>query len=532
MADFFENTMAPWYPYRNDIIRLELPEGLARIGSMAFYGCKNLTAAVIPNSVESIGDFAFTNCTGMEILSLGNGVRTIGEAAFSDCISLKSLELPSGLTAIGLKGFYRCESIPSVVVPGTVTSLGISAFAYCSNLISADVRAPLAKLPEYLFYGCERLSAVSLPDSLSGISTYSFRGCESLNTVYYGGTSQTLDQVQQSIGNEVPGFENTGYISNADPGGPVISGTMKEDSNGTLIQENVTVIPGSNSTVTTKVESPVDTSQPEKTEAEITITVNGNQGWEEAKGILEKELEKLPDNTDNVTVDVYVKETDEIDSGFVESLAGKPVDVTITTQNGSVWKMDATQMDAEKNSGDYNLNYTLTAGTDELTAELGGNASFVLKFAESAKVNAEVLIRLGNTWSNQGATLFQREKDGISRIQAALVDYDGYAHFYLASVDKDIEYYIGMNIPADVQENAPIVPEEMLTNYGNVENIQPIQYEITGRKSSWNMGLGKVMAILAAVMVSAVAVVGAVMFFWNKQRLKNGYVPNWDDDET
>jgi len=45
------------------------------------------------------------------------------------------------------------------------------------------------------------------------------------------------------------------------------------------------------------------------------------------------------------------------------------------------------------------------------------------------------------------------------------------------------------------------------------------------------MGLGKVMAILAVVMVSAIVVVGAVMFFWNKQRLKAGYVPQWDDEE-
>ena len=537
MTDFPESTMAPWHPYREEILNLQLPDGLTTIGDLAFYGCRHLTSAAIPNSVTAIGHYAFAGCENMQMLSLGSGVRTIGEAAFSDCYSLKSLDLPGSLISIGKKGFYRCESITSVTVPSSVTSMGVSVFAYCENLVSANIQATVKVLPEYLFYGCERLTSVVLPDVTEDIGDFSFRGCDGLSTVYYNGTSQSPEQIQSSIGNAAPNFTNNGSVnSGTSTGTPVTSTTIQQNANGSTTQNNVSVTPGSNSSVSSNVEH---TYQPdgthEETKVEITVNVNGSQGWEEAKDNLEQELEKELENnsdkTDKVIVNVFVKDTDEIDSDFVESLVGKPVDVIITTQNGSSWKMDAAKLDSEAASHKYNLNYTLAAGTEELTAELGGNASFVLKFAESAKVNAEVLIRLGNTWANQGATLFQREKDGVSRIQAALVDYDGFAHFYLASVDKDTEYYIGMNVPLDTPEEAPIVPEEMLTNYGNAENIQPIQYEITGRKSSWNMGLGKVMAILAAVMVSAIVVVGAVMFFWNKQRLKNGYVPKWEDDE-
>ena len=51
MTDFPESTMAPWYPYREEILRLELPSGLTSIGNLAFYECKYLTAVVIPSSV-------------------------------------------------------------------------------------------------------------------------------------------------------------------------------------------------------------------------------------------------------------------------------------------------------------------------------------------------------------------------------------------------------------------------------------------------------------------------------------------------
>ena len=72
----------------------------------------------------------------------------------------------------------------------------------------------------------------------------------------------------------------------------------------------------------------------------------------------------------------------------------------------------------------------------------------------------------------------------------------------------------------------------MLAGDQKIESITPpVQYEITGRSSSWGMNLGQVMGILAAVMVGVIALVGFVMYSLNKRRLKQGYVPEWDDDE-
>ena len=536
MTDFPESSMAPWYHLRDQILRVELPGGLTHVGSLAFYGCSALTAVSVPGSVDSIGSYAFANCTGMEILNLGS-VKTVAEGAFSDCYSLAALSLPGTLKTIGTKAFYRCESITSVKVPSSVTSLGMSAFGYCKSLVTADVQASISKIPEFLFYGCDRLSAVSLPDSTDSISQYAFRGCNQLSTVYYDSTEQSLDSVKNSIGSGLPVFGSTGYVSNETPDNSFSSGSGTDNGDGSVTLENVVVTPGTDASVTTKVEHTMVPGSDENSYAsDITVSVNGEDGWQEAKDIVAKELEQISDrvSSDNVqnsdtSIQIYVNNTDRIDADFLNTMAGKPVQVTITTENGSVWKIHGSQLTEDSTSGMYDLSYTLSPGTEELSKELGSDSSFYLQFHNSAQVNSEVLIYLGSAWRMQNATLFQRDRNGVTRLQTVMTDYNGYAHYYLASVDEKTEYMIAMNlyIPTEL----PILPEEVLAQYGNAVNFEPIQYEITGRTSSWNMHLGQVMSILAAVMVGVVLIVGATMYIINKRRLKNGYVPQWDDDE-
>ena len=533
MADYTDPDSIPWYPYRQEIVRLKLPSGLSSVGDMAFYNCNNLTAVVIPDSVTEVGQFAFAMCSNLQILKIGSGVRTIGEAAFSECYKVTSLDLPEGLKSIGTKGFYRCETITSVRVPSTVSSMGVSVFAYCKNLVTAHILAPLKTLPDYMFYGCERLAAVTLPVTTKDVGSHSFRGCDELSTVHYGGSDQDVSELYSAIGSEVQKFGATGAVTQEPSGGSsVTSGSLWMDQDGNYNQDNVTVTTGENSSVSSKVEN---TYQPDGTHigssAEVNVNINNEQGWKEVQDTVEQELDKVTEKTENITVNIFVKDTDEIDSDLIDSIGEKNVTVTVTTSNGSSWVVDAEQWGKSELSGDYNLSHTVTAGSEELSNELGGYSCFRLVFSKSAVVNSEVLIHLGNSWAHQAATLLQRDQDGLRKIQTTIVDRDGYAHFYLASVDADTEYAIGINLPREENSPAPIVPEIKQTGSTNMVNYNPIQYEITGRSSSWGMGLGQVMGILAVVMISVIVVVGAVMFAWNKRRLKNGYVPDWDDDD-
>ena len=532
MSDFYDSTMAPWYPLREEIQRISLPEGLTHVGKLAFYGCENVLSVSIPGSVVSIGDYAFAHCEGMQILSLGS-VRTIGKAAFSDCYNLLALDLPGSLQSIGIKGFYRCQSISTVTVPSSVTSLGVSTFAYCKNLISADVRANVQQLPEYMFFGCERLSSVALPSSMNDMGTYSFHECSALSTVYYDGTAQTPSQLQSTIGSANPNFGNQGTVTTEKPGNSASSGGYQEKPDGTVSLDQTTVIQGDNSSITTKVENSVqpgsDTDEI-KQDVQITVTVNGDKGWEEAKENTQKELENIKDTTNSANINVFVKDTEKVDSDFVQSLSGKPANVTITTQNGSVWKLDAATLESKKNTG-YNLSFILSAGPEDISRELGCDRSYCLQFVSSAEVNSEVRIALGASWREHVATLFQRGEEGLEKVQSVVVDSKGRACFYLASVDKNTQYYIAMDLPGELISKDVVVSEDTLKTLNAKGYNPPMQYEITGRKSSWNMGLGQVMSILAVVMISVVVLVGFIMYQWNKQRLKNGYIPQWDDED-
>ncbi|MBR2890076.1 MAG: leucine-rich repeat domain-containing protein [Oscillospiraceae bacterium] len=539
MWDFPESEMAPWYGYRHEIFRLVLGDGISSVGDLAFYDCYNILAVTVPDSVTDIGSYAFAGCSGMEMLRLSRNLKTLGECAFSDCVKLQSLRLPEGLLSIGLKGFYRCESIPTVTVPASVTSIGVSAFGYCKSLVSADIQAQITTVPEFLFYGCGKLTTVSLANATEDISEFAFRGCDNLGTVYYDGDAKTAQEIQEIIDNDVPGFQDNGHVSDSTPTDSSTTTTVTENEDGTVTQENTTVTEGDNSSVSTTVESTREENAQTggSYEAEIVVTVEGEEDWDDVTDTVEDALEDLNESAvvtggdvEDVQITVYVTDSDSVDQEFLASMAGRDVIITVVTANGSQWRIDASQMDRTNLSGVYDLAYILTAADSTVTGELNADTAFSLRFLFPAVINAEVLIRLGDNWSYQNATLFQRLDGELIRRQDVVVDTKGYAHFYLASVDEQSEYFIAMNL--EVENDDAIIPDELLAEYGeNAVRYTPIQYQITGRTSSWGMDINQVTWIMVGVLGTTVVVVGFVMYMMNKRRLAMGYVPEIDEED-
>ena len=536
MNNFPESTMAPWYHLRKEILRISLPEGLTSVGDLAFYECAKVKTLVIPNSVTRVGIYAFSGCAGLELMNLGSGIRRIEEGAFSDCAKLAALSLPEGLQFIGMKAFYCCGSIPTVLVPASVTHIGMSAFAYCESLISAEIRANISEVPEYLFYGCDHLSSVILSETTTEISAFSFRSCDSLSSVYYGGTSMTQEEIRESVSQNIPDFQDNGYVGSTPVGGTASSSDVKENTDGSFTQQNSTVRPGDNSTVTTTITGnhPSDSLSGEVS-SEITVIIGGEGGWQEAGKAVDDALEDVNQvitNTGSTSkpteITVYVQNDGAINQEFVDNLSNREVKVTIITQDGSTWKLDTANM--QSGSGAYDLRYDVAfAGTD-ICAELGVNSCFRVTFRSTAQINTEVLIRIGEGFALQNATLLQREKE-LARIQTGIVDTAGNAHFYLGAVDAGTEYYIAINLP-DITVDDAIIPEELNNQFGSPELTQAIQYEITGPKSSWGMTFNQVTWIMIGFLGTTVLVVGIVMFSLNKRRLRMGYVPDlYEEDE-
>lgn len=536
MTNYTENNMAPWYHLRDEIVRLELPAGLTSIGDLAFYGCDRLTAVVIPDSVTRIGAYAFARCSEMALLNLGSGLTEIGESAFAECYAVASLRLPDSLRSLGKNAFYRCESITSVVIPAGVTQIGYAAFAYCLDLVTADFRAAVSEVPELLFYGCEKLITVTITGNVDTIGDFAFRGCDALSSVHYGGGVISTEEIQKMINNDIPGFEVSGLVTDSTANGTITSGSTTENEDGTVTQENITVTKGENSSVstrqeTTHTEDPADNSY----SMDITVTVEGEDGWDEAADAVEDALKNYSDNVASGAgeakppqIDIYVKNTDTIDQEFVDNLAGRDLIVTITTQDGSVWKLNGMDLEKQFGSAIYNFGYSLTAGSRELCQELETETSYILNFHSAAVINAEVLITLNPSLAHQTATLILKNGKELTRIQTVVVDTQGKAHFFLGSVRDDMDYYIAMNLPS---QGDVIIPNEMASAYGQPIRYDPIEYEITGRTSSWGMTIGQVTWIMIGVLFAVVVTVGFVMYTLNKRRLRMGYIPNLDEED-
>ena len=528
MTNFPESSMAPWYEYRDQISKVSLPEGLTSIGNLAFYGCDAITSVSLPNSVQSVGVYAFSGCSGLVMLNLGTGLQIIGEAGFKECSSLRTVRLPSSLTDIEYQAFYRCESLVDITVPGSVTNMGTSVFGYCYDLIRADVQADISELPNWTFYGCSSLTDVYLPDSLEGVEEFAFYDCTSLSTIEYDGSSENEAKINSDIEKDLAGEMRPPQLSSKSESKNNTSSTIFEETDsGDIVTQTTTTITTENADIITDVTVNYKDGDIDNSESSVSmdITLETAEGWDEVTD----EINKAVENHNSAEVDVYVKDSSKLAPDALDSLAGKPVAVTIHDNSGSAWKMDCGTIEAGTVEKEFDISYERVRATDKQNKLIGSTEGYQIKFASDMTINAEVMIKLPVDHARQPASLFQVIRGKAERLQSVVVDTEGYAHFYLASVDSETEYLIGINATG-IPESEVIVPEKLHAEYGVQEPIDTIQYVITGRKSSWGVNIGQVTWILVGVLFVVVSGVGITMFMLNKRKLKMGYVPDLDEE--
>lgn len=75
-----------------DMEKIELPEGLEKLESEAFSGCKALTELHVPAAVTSISTGAFSGCAALTRVWLPERLSAYGEHLFSACPALRRLD--------------------------------------------------------------------------------------------------------------------------------------------------------------------------------------------------------------------------------------------------------------------------------------------------------------------------------------------------------------------------------------------------------------------------------------------------------
>ncbi len=175
---------APWEPYSDSILGIELSEGITQVGDRAFAWCKNATYLSLPSTLKVICEYGFNNCRSLTEVDLPDGLTTLEFCAFSECSGLTGVYVSAKLTNIGSSVFSNCPNIATIefgegfthiadsmfsntavkelILPDTIVSIGSSAFARCEKLTYVRIPASVTYISHSAFINCSRLRQIGV----------------------------------------------------------------------------------------------------------------------------------------------------------------------------------------------------------------------------------------------------------------------------------------------------------------------------------------------------------------------------------
>ena len=145
-----------------------MPETMEELPSMTFAECKRLKSVYLPQTLTKICNAAFNGCTALESFMLPDSMKVLEESAFANCTSLTEVELPSSITVIPNACFINCYGLHRIVIPNTVTLIDYQAFENCTSLeevVWDDVN--IESLNSSVFRNCKNLKQLTIPESVT-----------------------------------------------------------------------------------------------------------------------------------------------------------------------------------------------------------------------------------------------------------------------------------------------------------------------------------------------------------------------------
>lgn len=156
----------------------------------AFYNCKNIIHVEIPNTVVRIGVYEFHNCSGLKTITISNSVKRIGMHAFSFCSSLTEIRIPNSVADIGYCAFTHCDNLRNITVDNEngiykstndclINTERKELILGCKNSIIPRNNT-VTKICGYAFYGCRGLTSLEIPENVKSIGDNAFNDCSAL----------------------------------------------------------------------------------------------------------------------------------------------------------------------------------------------------------------------------------------------------------------------------------------------------------------------------------------------------------------
>jgi len=117
-----------WKDYANQIKRIILEEGIARIAREAFSNLPNLETVILPNSMMEIGEGAFYMCPKLKTIVLPEKVREIKQRAFAGGENLSEVYIMGDGVTLGREIFCQCIVLDKVYFLGDAPKMEMFAF--------------------------------------------------------------------------------------------------------------------------------------------------------------------------------------------------------------------------------------------------------------------------------------------------------------------------------------------------------------------------------------------------------------------
>ena len=156
------------------------------IAKKLYLNDKLVTDLVVPEKTTMIGGNTFENCHSITSVTIPDSVESIRYDAFAGCMNLKKVTFGEGLTKIGNSVFASCYNLTEIDIPGGVKGIGYGVFYNCKSLKKVTFPNSVTKLEARMFVGCESLTEIEIPDSVQEIEYDMFYGCKSLKKVTFG----------------------------------------------------------------------------------------------------------------------------------------------------------------------------------------------------------------------------------------------------------------------------------------------------------------------------------------------------------
>lgn len=185
IADASSNTTGAFYPARNTITSVQIPNTVKEIGDFAFYNCTNLATFNFPSELQIIGYYAFYECNLQGTLSIPSTVWAIGGYAFYGN-PISSLVLPSSITNIETRAFSNLTRLDDIEynIPSlsdfTSSSQVFALAGMYNSRVEVTFGPSVTRIPAYLFYSMSgttpnvRIATVNIGENVTYIGRYAF----------------------------------------------------------------------------------------------------------------------------------------------------------------------------------------------------------------------------------------------------------------------------------------------------------------------------------------------------------------------